>query len=74
MNATILGPEGLEISDWERGFFREIQPFAFIIFARNIDTPDQVRKLTAQLRETVDHDAPILIDQEGGRVQRMRAP
>ena len=74
MNASIFGPEGLEVTDWERGFFRETQPFAFIVFARNIDTPDQLRKLTDQLRETVDHAAPILIDQEGGRVQRMRAP
>jgi beta-N-acetylhexosaminidase len=74
MNATIFGPEGLEVSNWERGFFRETQPFAFILFARNIDTPDQLRRLTDQLRDSVGHDAPILIDQEGGRVQRMRAP
>ena len=74
MNATILGLEGLEVSNWERGFFREVQPFGFILFARNIDTPDQLRKLTDQLRETVGHHAPILIDQEGGRVQRMRSP
>ena len=74
MNATIFGPEGLEITDWERGFFREVQPFGFILFARNIDTPDQLRKLTYDLREVVQRDAPILIDQEGGRVQRMRAP
>ena len=74
MNATIFGPEGLEITPWERGFFREIQPLGFILFARNIDTPDQLRKLTYELREAVQRDAPILIDQEGGRVQRMRAP
>lgn len=74
MNATIFGPEGLEVSNWDRGFFREVQPFGFILFSRNIDTPDQLRRLTDQLRETVRHHAPILIDQEGGRVQRMRAP
>ncbi len=44
------------------------------MFARNIDTPDQLRALTSELREAVGRDAPILIDQEGGRVQRMRAP
>lgn len=74
MNATIFGPEGLEVTPWERGFFREVQPLGFILFARNIDTPDQLRKLTYDLREAVQRDAPILIDQEGGRVQRMRAP
>jgi beta-N-acetylhexosaminidase len=74
MNATIFGPEGLEITDWEAGFFREVQPLGFIVFARNIDNPDQLRKLTHDLRESVQRDAPILIDQEGGRVQRMRSP
>jgi beta-N-acetylhexosaminidase len=74
MNATIFGPEGLEITDWERGFFREVQPLGFILFARNIDNPDQLRNLTHSLREAVQRDAPILIDQEGGRVQRMRSP
>lgn len=74
LNATILGPEGFEITDWERGFFRDVQPLGFIFFARNVDNPDQLRKLTSQLRDAVGHDAPILIDQEGGRVQRMRSP
>ena len=74
MNATIFGPEGLEITKWERGFFREVQPLGFILFARNIDTPDQLRRLTHALREAVQRDAMILIDQEGGRVQRMRSP
>ena len=74
MNAAIFGPEGPVITDWERGFFREMQPFGFIVFARNIETPDQLRRLTDDLRACVDHAAPILIDQEGGRVQRLRAP
>ena len=59
---------------WEQSFFRETDPFGFILFARNIDTPDQLRRLTGDLRDTLGRDAPILIDQEGGRVQRMRAP
>ncbi|MFO8124966.1 beta-N-acetylhexosaminidase [Yoonia sp.] len=74
MTAAIFGPEGPEINDWEQGFFREAQPLGFILFARNIDTPDQLRRLTYGLREAVQRDAPILIDQEGGRVQRMRSP
>ena len=74
MNAAIFAPLGLTLSDREAAFFRDVQPFGFIIFARNIDTPDQVRRLTDELRATVDHHAPILIDQEGGRVQRLRAP
>jgi len=72
--AAILGPEGLYITDWERAYFREFRPFGFILFARNIDTPDQLKRLCNDLRDAADHDAPILIDQEGGRVQRMRAP
>lgn len=74
MTAAIFGPEGPKINDWEQGFFREAQPLGFILFARNIETPDQLRRLTYSLREAVQRDAPILIDQEGGRVQRMRSP
>jgi len=74
MTAAIFGPQGLRVTDWERGFFREVQPLGFIVFARNIRSPDQLRRLTDDLRACVQRDAPILIDQEGGRVQRMRAP
>ncbi|MDX8349733.1 glycoside hydrolase family 3 N-terminal domain-containing protein [Cognatiyoonia sp. IB215446] len=72
--AAIFGPEGLKITPWERDFFRDADPLGFIVFARNIENPDQLRRLTDDLRESVGRDAPILIDQEGGRVQRMRAP
>lgn len=74
MTAAIFGPQGLRVTDWERGFFREVQPLGFIVFARNIRSPDQLRRLTDDLRACVQRDAPVLIDQEGGRVQRMRAP
>ena len=74
MTAAIFGPEGTEVTNWERGFFKEAQPLGFIVFARNIDNPDQLRRLTHDLRDAAGRDAPILIDQEGGRVQRMRAP
>lgn len=72
--AAILGLEGLRLTTDEARLFRDADPLGFILFARNIDTPDQVRALTAALRDTLGRDAPILIDQEGGRVQRLRAP
>jgi beta-N-acetylhexosaminidase len=72
--ATIFAPIGLQLNDWEKAFFRDADPWGFILFARNVETPDQIRSLTADLRACVGRDAPIMIDQEGGRVQRMRAP
>lgn len=72
--SAILGVEGPTLTDWEKGFLRDCDPWGFILFARNIGGPGQLRSLTAGLRETVGRDAPILIDQEGGRVQRMRPP
>ncbi|MCR5876042.1 beta-N-acetylhexosaminidase [Phenylobacterium sp. J426] len=74
-SAAILGCSGLELTAEERAFFRDVRPWGFILFGRNIDTPDQVRRLTAALRETVGREnAPILIDQEGGRIQRLGPP
>lgn len=59
----------------ERAFFAETDPAGFILFQRNCDNPDQVRELCAALRGSVGRaDAPILIDQEGGRVQRLKPP
>lgn len=72
--ATILGCSGLDLEPQEAAFFREADPFGFILFGRNIDSPAQVSRLTAALRDSVGRDAPILIDQEGGRVQRMTPP
>ncbi len=72
--ATILDAEGLCLTAEEKAFFRDVKPFGFILFARNIDTPEQVRALCSEMREAAGHDAPITIDQEGGRVQRLRAP
>lgn len=73
-SAAIYGCEGTTLTPAERAFFADAQPFGFILFARNIDTPDQVRALCDQLRSSLARKAPILIDQEGGRVQRLRAP
>ena len=72
---AIYGLAGPFLSVVEAAFFREMQPWGFILFARNIETPEQVRTLTASLRATVsDPRAPILIDQEGGRVARLKPP
>ncbi len=72
--ACILDAEGLRLTAPEKALFREFDPFGFILFARNIDSADQVRALCGDLREAVGREAPITIDQEGGRVQRLRGP
>ncbi|NHB76832.1 glycoside hydrolase family 3 protein [Rhodobacter calidifons] len=72
--AAIFGCAGPELLPDERRFFREADPFGFILFARNVEDPAQLRRLTDDLRAAVGRAAPILVDQEGGRVQRLRAP
>jgi beta-N-acetylhexosaminidase len=72
--AAIFGCAGPVLTDEERRFFTEKDPYGFILFARNIERPDQVRRLVDDLRQTVGRHAPVLIDQEGGRVQRLTEP
>ncbi|MCC0029194.1 MAG: beta-N-acetylhexosaminidase [Brucellaceae bacterium] len=73
--AWISGCAGLELTRDEEAFFADERPWGFILFARNISEAAQVRDLTAALRASVGRpDAPVLIDQEGGRVQRLRPP
>ncbi len=72
--ATILGCLGPTLSAAEAAFFRDANPWGFILFARNVQDPAQLRALTSDLRACVGRDAPIFVDQEGGRVQRLRAP
>ncbi|MGH2340171.1 beta-N-acetylhexosaminidase [Segnochrobactraceae bacterium EtOH-i3] len=73
--AFITGLAGLTLSDDERAFLAAERPFALILFRRNIDTPDQIRTLVAEAREAAgDAGLPVLIDQEGGRVQRLGPP
>ena len=73
--AFITGIAGLELSAAEREFIRSERPWGFILFKRNIETPDQVTQLVSELRSAVGNpDAPVLIDQEGGRVQRFGPP
>ncbi|OLF74082.1 beta-hexosaminidase [Maricaulis sp. W15] len=72
--SVIYGLGGTKLSPDEKAFFRDIDPWGFILFARNIDDVRQVSRLTLELRDCVGRDAPILIDQEGGRVARLRPP
>ena len=75
ITAAILGCSGPILTAEEKTFFRRVKPWGFILFKRNVETPDQVRALVDALRDTVGRpDAPVLIDQEGGRVQRMGPP
>ena len=73
-NAVILGCSGPQLAPEEKTFLRDANPWGVILFARNIETPAQVRALIADLRDALGRNAPVLLDQEGGRVQRLRAP
>jgi beta-N-acetylhexosaminidase len=73
--AAIFGCAGPLLTESETSFFREVAPFGFILFQRNCESPDQVRGLVRDLRDSIGRaDAPVLIDQEGGRVARLRPP
>lgn len=70
--ALFIGMPGYELSADEQAFFRDTNPFGLFLFKRNLDNPDQIRKLVDQFRTAVGRaDAPVYIDQEGGRVQRL---
>lgn len=74
-SAAIYGCQGMQLAPEEREFFRDAQPFGFILFARNCETPIQVRALCDSLRDSIGvGGAPIFIDQEGGRVARLKPP
>lgn len=74
-SAAIYGCSGHRLTAEERAFFSEVRPWGFILFRRNVDSPDQVKALVDDLRDSVGRaDAPVLIDQEGGRVQRLGPP
>ena len=73
--ACILGCSGPEITPDEKAFFGEVKPWGFILFARNVVSAEQVRRLVDDLRAAADdEDAPVFVDQEGGRVQRLKPP
>ena len=72
--AVIFGCAGPTLAAGERRFLAAADPWGFILFARNVEGPAQLGRLTAALREAVGRDAPVMIDQEGGRVARLRGP
>lgn len=73
--AAIFGCAGLRLNAEEKAFFRDIKPYGFILFARNCESPDQIRALVDDLYSVADGcRLPILIDQEGGRVARLKPP
>src|SRR5258705_2063037 len=72
--AFITGVSGTTLTAIERAFLREALPWGLILFTRNVETLAQVAALTASFRDVVGADAPVLVDQEGGRVQRLGPP
>src|SRR5207302_6611284 len=72
--AFITGVAGPKLTAEERHFLREAEPWGLILFKRNVQTPAQVAGLTESFREALGRDAPVLVDQEGGRVQRLGPP
>ncbi|MCC7304877.1 MAG: beta-N-acetylhexosaminidase [Alphaproteobacteria bacterium] len=72
--AAIFSLSGPVLTDREKSFFKDSNPFGFILFGRNCKDPAQIKKLNAELKELMGRDCPILIDQEGGRVQRLKPP
>lgn len=72
--AAVFSVEGEKLSHGEKSIFSAAQPFGFILFGRNCKTSDQLKRLTDELRTCVGWDCPIFIDQEGGRVARMKSP
>ncbi len=75
IRSFISGCEGTQLSSAETSFFHEQNPWGLILFKRNCETPAQIAALTATFRAAVGRkDAPVFIDQEGGRVQRLGPP
>ncbi|OWJ57069.1 beta-N-acetylhexosaminidase [Inquilinus limosus] len=72
--AILFGCAGPVLAAEEKAFFRDADPLGFILFRRNCETPDQLKALVADLRDAVGRQAPVMIDQEGGRVARLRPP
>jgi beta-N-acetylhexosaminidase len=74
LSPIIFGCTGTSLESDEKKFFTEAAPAGFILFKKNCESPEQVKKLVSDLRACVGWHAPVLIDQEGGRVQRLRPP
>src|SRR5262249_38841306 len=74
VRAFITGLAGTTLTDGERAFLREREPWGFILFSRNIDTPAQLSRLITSLRDAVSRDTPVFVDQEGRLVHRLAPP
>ena len=74
MKSAIIGVSGLRLTAEEAGLLRRHRPLGAILFARNVESPAQLHALTAEIRECLRAEAPILVDQEGGRVARLKPP
>jgi beta-N-acetylhexosaminidase len=74
VTAVTYGLAGETLTPDEKAFFRDAEPWGFTLFARNVDRPQQVQALTGSLRDLMGWNVPIFIDQEGGRVQRLKVP
>lgn len=74
VSAAIYGVSGEALTPDEKAFLRDANPWGFILFGRNIDRPKQIIRLINDLRDCVGWEAPVFLDQEGGRVQRLKAP
>jgi beta-N-acetylhexosaminidase len=75
VSAFVCGCAGLSLTSWEKRFLRDAQPWGLILFKRNIDNPQQVLRLTSAFRDAIGRsEAPVFVDQEGGRVQRLGPP
>lgn len=72
--AVIYGMSGTSLTADERAFFKEVNPLGYILFARNCEKPEQIKALIQSLHELAGREVPVLIDQEGGRVQRLAPP
>jgi len=72
MRAAIIGIAGTRLSEVEHDLIRAIPPAGIILFGRNIETPSQLAGLIAGLREVMPEPAVLMVDQEGGRVARLR--
>lgn len=73
-NAFVCGCLGMRLDADEKAFLRDADPIGVILFRRNVESPEQVSALTAEIRATLGRDALVLVDQEGGRVQRLGPP
>lgn len=73
-HAFVCGVSGHRLTDFERSYISEMRPWGVILFARNVSNPQQLARLTDSIRDVLGWQAPVLIDQEGGRVQRLKPP